>query len=160
MINSIFCLLLLLNCYDYPHQMSNSSPNSNSLSSFFYRQFRYLAGFFSFCSFFFSKSFSTQTLSSIHFSHPYNMHKFSMIVAATDKLGIGFNGGIPWKIPQDMSYFKDITSKTTVCPSIPPLSSIVERKHEERCHCRSQELRVYSREIQTPKEQNQLRPDP
>lgn len=40
------------------------------------------------------------------------------------------------------------------------LSSIVERKHEERCHCRSQELRVYSREIQTPKEQNQLRPDP
>ena len=37
---------------------------------------------------------------------------FQLVVAATRQLGIGRNGSLPWKLPGDMAYFKDITSKT------------------------------------------------
>ena len=37
---------------------------------------------------------------------------FQLVVAATRKLGIGKSGSMPWKLPGDMAYFKDITSKT------------------------------------------------
>lgn len=37
---------------------------------------------------------------------------FQLVVAATRKLGIGKNGSMPWKLPGDMAYFKEITSKT------------------------------------------------
>ena len=34
-----------------------------------------------------------------------------ILVAAMDPMGvIGKNGGLPWKFPQDLSYFKDLTS--------------------------------------------------
>lgn len=38
--------------------------------------------------------------------------KFSVIVAAEDKTrGIGFQNGIPWKIPRDMRFFTAVTSQ-------------------------------------------------
>jgi len=33
----------------------------------------------------------------------------SIIVAATLENGIGNNGGLPWRLPSDMSYFQNIT---------------------------------------------------
>jgi len=39
--------------------------------------------------------------------------RFSIIVAATPSLGIGFEGGLPWKrLSGDMKYFKELTSTT------------------------------------------------
>jgi dihydrofolate reductase/thymidylate synthase len=35
-----------------------------------------------------------------------------LVVAATRKLGIGKGGTMPWKLPGDMAYFKELTSKT------------------------------------------------
>lgn len=35
-----------------------------------------------------------------------------IVVAATKKLGIGKGGGMPWKLPGDMAYFKDLTTRT------------------------------------------------
>lgn len=35
-----------------------------------------------------------------------------MQVAATQKLGIGMNGTMPWKLPADMAYFKQLTTAT------------------------------------------------
>lgn len=37
---------------------------------------------------------------------------FQLVVAATRNLGIGQNGSMPWKLPGDMAYFRDLTSKT------------------------------------------------
>ena len=37
---------------------------------------------------------------------------FQLVVAATQNLGIGLKGGMPWKLPGDMAYFKDLTSRT------------------------------------------------
>ena len=37
---------------------------------------------------------------------------FQLVVAATRKLGIGKAGSMPWKLPGDMAYFKEITSRT------------------------------------------------
>lgn len=36
--------------------------------------------------------------------------KFSMIVAADNQLGIGKGNTLPWKLPEDMKYFKRITT--------------------------------------------------
>ena len=36
---------------------------------------------------------------------------FQLVVAATRKLGIGKAGSMPWKLPGDMAYFKEITSR-------------------------------------------------
>ena len=41
-----------------------------------------------------------------------NHKMFQLVVAATQNLGIGFKGGMPWKLPGDMAYFKDLTSRT------------------------------------------------
>lgn len=37
---------------------------------------------------------------------------FQIVVAAERNLGIGYDGSLPWKLPADMAYFKELTSKT------------------------------------------------
>ncbi|CAO3618738.1 unnamed protein product [Cunninghamella echinulata] len=49
------------------------------------------------------------------------MTTFSLIVAATKELGIGINGGLPWRLPPDMAFFKKITT------TIPKATSIISR---------------------------------
>ncbi|MDF1682715.1 MAG: dihydrofolate reductase [Patescibacteria group bacterium] len=39
--------------------------------------------------------------------------KINLILAVDDKNGIGKNNDLAWRIKSDMSYFKNITSKTT-----------------------------------------------
>ena len=38
---------------------------------------------------------------------------FEIVVACTENGGIGRNGGLPWKIPKDLSYFRQLTTSTT-----------------------------------------------
>ncbi|ORX56343.1 dihydrofolate reductase [Hesseltinella vesiculosa] len=38
------------------------------------------------------------------------MTKFSIVVATTKDLGIGINGQLPWRLPKDMAFFKQVTS--------------------------------------------------
>ena len=37
---------------------------------------------------------------------------FQIVVAATRQLGIGKNGALPWRLPADLAYFKELTSAT------------------------------------------------
>ena len=37
----------------------------------------------------------------------------SLIVAQENKGGIGFNNGLPWNIPDDLVYFKKVTTHVT-----------------------------------------------
>jgi len=37
---------------------------------------------------------------------------FQLVIAATRQLGIGKGGTMPWKLPADMAYFKELTSTT------------------------------------------------
>ncbi|KAG1206773.1 hypothetical protein G6F68_008376 [Rhizopus microsporus] len=39
------------------------------------------------------------------------MPKFSLIVAATEELGIGYLNNLPWRLPKDMAFFKQVTTK-------------------------------------------------
>jgi len=41
------------------------------------------------------------------------MSNLTIVVAHDNNLGIGKNGQIPWHCPQDLHYFKHLTSKTT-----------------------------------------------
>lgn len=38
------------------------------------------------------------------------MAKFSIVVAATEDMGIGVDGRLPWKLTEDMKYFKKLTT--------------------------------------------------
>lgn len=38
--------------------------------------------------------------------------RFSLIVAADEEGGIGLNGNIPWDLPEDRAYFRQVTSDT------------------------------------------------
>jgi len=40
--------------------------------------------------------------------------QFSIVVAATEKGGIGLDNALPWNIPGDMRFFKELTSKTEI----------------------------------------------
>lgn len=42
------------------------------------------------------------------------MNNFSIIVAASKNLGIGYEGKLPWKLKGDMNYFKKITTDNIV----------------------------------------------
>ena len=37
----------------------------------------------------------------------------SLIAAQENKGGIGFNNGLPWNIPDDLAYFKKVTTHVT-----------------------------------------------
>ena len=39
---------------------------------------------------------------------------FSIVVAATTDLGIGYKGSLPWRIPVDMAHFKSLTTGSAV----------------------------------------------
>lgn len=43
-----------------------------------------------------------------------SMKKFSIVVASSKDMGIGKGGKLMWKLPQDMTFFKTITSTATV----------------------------------------------
>ncbi|ORZ07685.1 dihydrofolate reductase [Absidia repens] len=38
------------------------------------------------------------------------MKPYTLIVAATKTLGIGIGGGLPWRLPKDMAFFKHVTT--------------------------------------------------
>jgi dihydrofolate reductase / thymidylate synthase len=42
-----------------------------------------------------------------------NAARFSLIVAHDQELGIGKNNQLPWRIPQDLKHFRDLTSAVT-----------------------------------------------
>ena len=37
---------------------------------------------------------------------------FQLVVAATRNMGVGRGGTLPWRLPGDMAYFKDLTQRT------------------------------------------------
>jgi dihydrofolate reductase/thymidylate synthase len=45
------------------------------------------------------------------------LKSFDIVVAATSDGGIGVNGGLPWRLSQDMAFFKEITSKVDNSPN-------------------------------------------
>lgn len=42
------------------------------------------------------------------------MRFFDLVLASTDKWGIGKNNEVPWKLKEDMKYFKNLTTKSSV----------------------------------------------
>lgn len=39
---------------------------------------------------------------------------FNVVVASTDKWGIGKNNSLPWKLKEDMKFFVNLTTKASV----------------------------------------------
>lgn len=39
-----------------------------------------------------------------------DMTQFALVVAATEELGIGVLNNLPWRIPKDMAFFKQVTT--------------------------------------------------
>jgi hypothetical protein len=70
-----------------------------------------------------STSFS---LSLLLFFPPLKMTQFALVVAATEDLGIGLLSNLPWRIPKDMAFFKQVTSKIP-SPSITQNAVIMGR---------------------------------
>ncbi|KAI8882057.1 dihydrofolate reductase [Backusella circina FSU 941] len=47
------------------------------------------------------------------------MTQFALVVAATEDLGIGLLSNLPWRIPKDMAFFKQVTTKIPSTTSTP-----------------------------------------
>ncbi|KAI7731293.1 hypothetical protein M8C21_002569 [Ambrosia artemisiifolia] len=45
--------------------------------------------------------------------HPDSQKTYQVVVAATRDMGIGKNGKLPWKLPSDLKFFKEITTSTS-----------------------------------------------
>uniref|UniRef100_A0A453D8Z4 dihydrofolate reductase n=1 Tax=Aegilops tauschii subsp. strangulata TaxID=200361 RepID=A0A453D8Z4_AEGTS len=45
-------------------------------------------------------------------SHSDIQRKYQVVVAATREMGIGKDGALPWKLPSDLKFFKDLTMAT------------------------------------------------
>ncbi|KAI5010203.1 hypothetical protein ZWY2020_012340 [Hordeum vulgare] len=46
-------------------------------------------------------------------SHCDIQRKYQVVVAATREMGIGKDGALPWKLPSDLKFFKDLTMATS-----------------------------------------------
>lgn len=44
---------------------------------------------------------------------PLPQRSYQVVVAATRDWGIGKDGNMPWRLPSDLKFFKEITSKTS-----------------------------------------------
>ncbi|KAF5203467.1 Bifunctional dihydrofolate reductase-thymidylate synthase [Thalictrum thalictroides] len=45
--------------------------------------------------------------------HPCTRRTYQVVVAATRSMGIGKNGKLPWRLPSDLKFFKEITMDTS-----------------------------------------------
>ncbi|KAK4416698.1 Bifunctional dihydrofolate reductase-thymidylate synthase [Sesamum alatum] len=44
---------------------------------------------------------------------PISQRTYQVVVAATPDMGIGKNGKLPWRLPGDLKFFKEITATTS-----------------------------------------------
>ncbi|XP_027156366.1 putative bifunctional dihydrofolate reductase-thymidylate synthase [Coffea eugenioides] len=57
---------------------------------------------------------SSTALSNGNAGAPSDRHRtYEVVVAVTSKMGIGMDGKVPWKLPTDLKFFKDITVTTS-----------------------------------------------